>query len=77
MRVVKVESDTMRPPPYRGDQIVLAYHAVAVFHEMDDKIEHLRLDSDEPRAALQLAPLRIKFMIGKEIFHVCALQAGS
>ena len=38
------------PTPYGGDQIALAHHPVAVFHEMDEKIEHLRFDSNRPGA---------------------------
>ena len=59
--------------PDRGQQIVLADDAVAVFHQVDQEIEHLRLYGDNLGAAAQLPPVRIKPMIGKEKFHVIAL----
>jgi hypothetical protein len=64
------------PAPHGRDEIILAHHAVAIFHEMNQKIEHLRLDRDRFGAAPQLAPVCVKYLIGKKIFHVCALQAG-
>ncbi|HEX8802038.1 MAG TPA: hypothetical protein VF772_25670 [Terriglobales bacterium] len=43
---------------------------------MDQKIEDLRLDGDRFRPAPELAPISVKYMIGKEILHVCALPDG-
>jgi hypothetical protein len=43
---------------------------------MNQKIEHLRLDRDRFGAAPQLAPVCVKYLIRKKIFHVCALKPG-
>ena len=72
MRLVSVESDTMRPPQTDGDQIVLAHHAVAILHEVKQQVEHLRLDRDQFRAAPKLAPVGIKYMIFKAKLHRAA-----
>ena len=56
--------------PDRGDQIVLADHAVAVLHQIDQQVEHLRLERDQIGAAPQLAPVGIKYMIFKVKLHV-------
>src|SRR5262249_19629250 len=56
--------------PDRGDEVVLAHHAVAVLDQVDEKIEHLRLDGDRLGTAPQLSQPRVKYMIGKEKSHV-------
>jgi hypothetical protein len=43
---------------------------------MNQKIEHLRLDRDRPGPARELAPVCVKYLIGKEIFHVYTLQSS-
>ena len=62
--------------PDRGDEIVLADDAVAVLHQIDQQVEHLRLDGDSFGAAAQLAPVGVKRMIGKEKLHVVALLSA-
>jgi len=51
--------------PDRGDEVVLAHDAVAVLHQVDQQVEHLRLDRDRFEAPAQLPPVGIKPMIGK------------
>ena len=69
MRLVRVEFRDDAAAPDRGDQIVLADDAVAVLHQVDQQVEHLRLDGDGVGAAPQLAPVHIKRMIAKEKLH--------
>ena len=42
MRVVSAASETMRPLPDGGDQVVLADHALPVADQVVEQIEHLR-----------------------------------
>ena len=55
--------------PYRLDQIVLGDDVVAVFDQMNQEIEHLRLDRHAFAAAGQLAKIDIKHMVGKVKLH--------
>ena len=55
--------------PHRLDQIVLGDDMVAVFDQMNQQIEHLRLDRDAFAAAGQLAKVDIKHMVGKVKLH--------
>ena len=56
---------------WRGSrqQIVLADDALAVLHQVDQQVENLRLHGDRLVAAMQLPPVGIKRMIGKEELH--------
>src|SRR5712675_1587312 len=58
--------------PDRGDEVVLAHHAVAVLHQVDQEVEHLGLDRNGFEAAAQLPPVGIKPMISKEKLHAIA-----
>ena len=55
--------------PHRLDQIVLGDDVVAVFDQVNQEIEHLRLDRDALAAAGQLAEVDIKHMVGKVKLH--------
>ena len=55
--------------PDRLDQIVLGDDVVAVFDQMNQEIEHLRLDRDALAAAGQLAEVDIEHMVGKVKLH--------
>src|SRR5262249_20641266 len=59
------------PAPHRGDEIVLAHDAVAVAHQVDEQIEHLRFDRNRRGTADELAPVDIKRVIGKKKLHDC------
>src|SRR5258708_38166019 len=50
--------------PDRRDEIILADDALAILHQVDQEIEHLRLDRDPRAAPVQLAPGRITPVIG-------------
>ena len=55
--------------PHRLDQIVLGDDVVAVFDQVNQEIEHLRLDRHALAAAGQLAKVDIKHMVGKMKLH--------
>src|SRR5207249_570280 len=55
--------------PYRLDQVVLGDDVVAVFDQVNQEIEHLRLDGDALAAAGQLTKVDIKYMVGKVKLH--------
>jgi hypothetical protein len=58
------------PAPHRGDEVVLADDAVAVLDEVDEEVEHLRLDHDRLFAAAKLAAGGIEHVAGKSVNHV-------
>ena len=47
----------------RGDQVILADDAIAIFDEIDVKIENLGLESDGDIARAQLPPLAVQHII--------------
>src|SRR5262249_59409423 len=51
--------------PDRLDQLVLAYDALAILHEVNDQVEHLRLDMDDRAGTPQLVPSDIDLEVGK------------
>ena len=55
-----------------GDQIVLAYDAVAVLYQINWQVKNLRLYGNRLGTVAQLAPVGIKCVIGKEKSHVGA-----
>src|SRR5262249_4376427 len=57
------------PAPDRLDQVVLARHAIAGLHPIEQEIRHLGLDRHPPRAPPKLAPVDVKHMIFKEKSH--------
>ena len=63
MRLVSVDSETMRPCQMRLDQIVLGDDAVAVLDQVNQQIEHLRLDCDILAAAGQFAHGGVEHMV--------------
>jgi hypothetical protein len=65
------------PVPDRCDQVILADHAVAIAHQMDQQVEHLRLDGDGLAGAPQLAPIHVKDVIIKEKLQVGPTSNGS
>ena len=60
-------------PPDRGDQVVLADDAVAILDQVDQQIEHLRLERDQLAAAPQFAPILIEGITLKEIANFSPL----
>ncbi len=55
--------------PDGGYQVVLADDPVAVLHQIDQEVEHLRLDRDRHGAAIELPAIDIKDMVGKQELH--------
>ena len=66
MRLVSVASETIRPPQTDAMRSSLVTTRSRFSHQVDQQIEHLRLDRNRLGAAAQLAPVGIKRMIGKE-----------
>ena len=58
--------------PDRGDEVVLADHAVAVVQQVNQQVEYLRLNRDASGTAAQLAPVGVKRVIGEAELHVGA-----
>ena len=65
------------PAPYTRDQVVLAHHAVAVAQEIDQQIEHLRLDRHQRLSAAQLAALDVKDIVAEVELHARPLAKDS
>jgi hypothetical protein len=61
----RLRDDT--PVPNVGDQIVLADHAFAVTHKIDQEIEHLRFDGHQGAGPAQLPTVRVQFILVKQI----------
>ena len=55
--------------PHRCNQLVLAHHAVAVAHEMDQQVEDLRLQMHAVAVAPQFLQREVDFAIGKAKMH--------
>ena len=72
MRLVRVESDTIRPPQTEAMRSSLLTNSVAVLHQVNQEVEHLRLDGNRFGTAVKLAPLGIEGVIGKAKLHVVA-----
>jgi len=60
------------PAPHCRDEVTLADDAIAVFNQMDQKIEYLWFYRNHLGAAAQLSAIYIKPMTGKHKFHVVA-----
>ena len=77
MRLVSVESDTIRPPQTAAIRSSLLTTRSRFSTRIDQQIEHLRFDRNSFAAAPQLAAIGIKRMIGKEKFHVAAPESNN
>ena len=71
----RIRNDPVSPD--RGDEIVLADDTLAVLHQVDQQVEHLRLDGNSVATAAELAPIGIKRMAGKKELHVAAPLVSS
>src|SRR5215510_1672977 len=58
------------PAPDTIDEIVLAHHTIAILHEENQEIEHLRFDRDQYFPASQLSPIHVKHMILEKKLHL-------
>ena len=70
MRLVRVEVGDDAAAPDQRDEVVLADDAVAILHQMDQKVEHLRLQRDAIPAAEQFVPFGIERVIAEKELHV-------
>jgi hypothetical protein len=59
--------------PDRGNEIVLADHAVTIGEQINEEIENLRLHSNQAGAVAQLTSLSIKHMVAKTKSHLPTL----
>jgi hypothetical protein len=57
------------PAPNALDQIVLADDPAPVAHQIDEKVEHLRLERDRLSSAAQFAALDIEHVVTKPENH--------
>jgi hypothetical protein len=55
--------------PNRLYQFILADNPVVITHEVNDEIEHLRLDMDGLSKPAQLLPAKVDLEVGKSVFH--------
>ena len=55
--------------PDRLDQFILADNAIMVTHQVNDEIEHLRLDMNRLAKPAQLLLAEVDFELGKAVFH--------
>src|SRR6266852_2967199 len=60
--------------PDRSDEIVLADDVVAILHQVDQQVEHLRLDMDRDLGASELAPFDIDLVVTKAKGHSPATE---
>ncbi len=75
MRLVSVESDTMRPPQTAAIRSSLLTTRSRFCDQVDQQIEHLRLDRDQFGAAPKLPPVDVKHMIFKAKLHRDGLRS--
>jgi hypothetical protein len=55
--------------PYRGEEVILADHALAILNEIEQEIEGLRLGGDQRRPAPQFPAVRIEQILFKSVDH--------
>ena len=65
MRLVSVDSETMRPSQIAAIRSSLVTTRSRFSHQIDQQIEHLRLDRDELAAAAQLAAVGVEHDVGE------------
>src|SRR5262249_27976483 len=53
------------PLPNRGDQLVLAHDSITVPDEVDEQVEHHRLDGDNRAGSPQFSPREVDLEFGK------------
>ena len=63
--------------PDRSYQIVLADDAVAVLHQIDQQVEHLRLHMDRTLCAPEFAPVEIDLVVAEAEGHSWSSTFGT
>ena len=74
MRLVRVDFRDDAAVPDGLDEVVLADDAVPIFDQVDQQVEHLRLDANHLAGPGQLTQPRIQHVLGKVKLHVFAPQ---
>ena len=69
IRVLNAESEMTRFAPYGCEKHLLADNVIAIFDQVQDQIEHLRLDAYNVPRASQLAAVNIHDAITKQQAH--------
>jgi hypothetical protein len=64
----RVRDDT--PTPHQRNEIIPADHAIAVFQQVDQQVENLRLHRHQFAAAVQFAAIDVQDVIIEVEFHV-------
>ena len=67
--LVRVDSETIRPPHTALQQIVLADDALAVAHQVDQQVEDLRPDRNNLGPPGELPPVRVKHAVSEHKMH--------
>ena len=76
MRLVSVDSETMRPCQMFSIRSSLVTTWSRFSHQIHQQIEHLRLDRDDLAAAAQFAAVGVKQMVGKLELQRCVPDCG-
>jgi len=63
--------------PNRRQEIILADDVIPIPDQVEQKIEHLRLDRHQFGAARQLTPVRVESMIAEQVTHSPAPQLAA
>ena len=77
MQLVRVDFGHNAAAPDQRDEVILADNAVAILHQMDQEVEHLRLHGNPMTAPKQLAASDIKHMILKDKLHATPRTASA
>ena len=70
MRVVRAAFRDAASLPDGGEQILLAHHPFAIFDQVGQNVENLRLEGHEITAEAQFAPVRVERIAFEEIAHL-------
>ena len=57
------------PIPHGTDELLFAHHAIAVPHQIDQQVEHLRFQVCALACSMQLTPITIDFTVCKYKSH--------
>ncbi len=76
IRLVRVRLRDYSPTPYGRDEVIFADHAAAVFNQVNQKIEDLRLNRHRRAIRAQFPALAVERKIIKQKQHVAPPQSG-
>ena len=76
MRLVRVEFRDDASLPDRGNQVVLADHAVTIADEVLQEVKNERLNGDQHAPVPQLAPIRVERIVLKAVDQLSTFLAS-